>query len=87
MEGKEWFEKSKYVYSLDEHDEGGCLGIDENKVAEMLDEYYQYKLKLLGLHNVRQQRELLIAYENKVGHMDKDEAIKFIDEYLNSEGN
>ena len=52
MEGKEWFEKSKYVYSLDEHDESGYLGIDENKVAEMLDEYYQYKLKLLGLHNV-----------------------------------
>ena len=52
MEGKEWFEKSKYVYSLDEHDEGGYLGIDENKVAEMLDEYYQYKLKLLGISGV-----------------------------------
>lgn len=48
MEGKEWFEKSKYVYDLEEHDESGYLGIDENKVAEMLDEYYQYKLKLLG---------------------------------------
>ena len=59
MEGKEWFEKSKYVYSLDEHDESGYLGIDENKVAEMLDEYYQYKLKSLGLHSVSQQHELL----------------------------
>jgi len=30
----------------------------------------------------KQQRELLIAYENKVGHMDKLEAEKFVDEYL-----
>lgn len=36
---------------------------------------------------VSQQRELLIAYENKVGHMDKDEAIKFVDEYLSDKGN
>lgn len=44
-------------------------------------------VKLFAIHNVRQQRELLIAYENKVGHMDKEEAIKFVDEYLNGEGN
>jgi len=44
-------------------------------------------VKLFSIHNVRQQRELLIAYENKVGHMDKDEAIKFVDEYLKDEGN
>jgi hypothetical protein len=36
IQGKEWFEKSKYVYDLEEHDESGCLGIDEDKV-EMLD--------------------------------------------------
>jgi hypothetical protein len=65
MESKEWFEKSKYVYSLDEHDESVYLCIDENKVAEMLDEYYQYKLKLLGLQIVSQQRELLVAWEKK----------------------
>jgi hypothetical protein len=44
-------------------------------------------VKLFAIHNVRQQRELLIAYENKVGHMDKDEAIKFVDEYLNDGDN
>ena len=33
MEAKEWYENSKYLYSLDEHDEGGFLGIDDNKVG------------------------------------------------------
>jgi hypothetical protein len=85
MESKEWFEKSKYVYDLDEHDEGGYLGIDENKVAEMLDEYYQYKLKLLGLHIVRQHREQLLAFAEFLyeGH-DKEVEARIVDEYLNS---
>lgn len=59
MEAKEWFEKSEYQYALDEHDEGGYLGIDKNKVAQMLEEYHQTKLKLLGIGGVSQQRELL----------------------------
>ena len=85
MEGKEWFEKSKYVYSLDEHDEGGYLGIDENKVAEMLDDYYQYKLKLLGLQIVRQHREQLLAFAEFLyeGH-DKEVEARIVDDYLNS---
>jgi len=45
MKAKEWFEKSEYQYALDEHDEGGYLGTDENKVAEMLDAYYEYRVK------------------------------------------
>ena len=57
---------------------------DSFDVAELMDEYHKEQLRI-GL--VSQQRELLIAYENKVGHMDKDEAVKFVDEYLNSEGN
>lgn len=40
---KEWFVKSDYQYKLDEHDEGGFLGIDEDVVAEMLDEYHKFK--------------------------------------------
>jgi hypothetical protein len=49
IDAKEWFEKSRYEYKLAEHDEGGYLGINENKVVEMLESYCQYKLKLLGL--------------------------------------
>jgi hypothetical protein len=45
MTAKEWFEQSGYEYQLDEHDEGGYLGIDENKVAEMLDAYHQDQMK------------------------------------------
>ena len=52
MEAKEWFEKSEYQYALDEYDEGGYLGIDENKVCQMLEEYHQTKLKLLGIGDV-----------------------------------
>jgi hypothetical protein len=52
MEAKEWFEKSDYQYTLDEHDEGGYLGINDNKVGQMLEEYHQAKLKLLGIANV-----------------------------------
>ena len=47
MTALEWFEQSGFEYKLDEHDEGGYLGIDENEVSEMLDAYYNYKLKLL----------------------------------------
>ncbi|MDC3237404.1 hypothetical protein OAT93_01585 [bacterium] len=46
---KEWYENSKYQYCLAEHDEGGYLGINENKVADMLEEYHQAKLKNIGV--------------------------------------
>jgi hypothetical protein len=59
MEAKKWYENSKYLYSLDEHDEGGFLGIDDNKVAEMLEEYHQAKLKLLGIADVSKRLEWL----------------------------
>ena len=45
MTAKEWFLSSKYLYDLDEHDESGYLGTNEEKVAEMLEEYFKYKLK------------------------------------------
>jgi len=45
MKAKEWFESSKYLYDLTEHDEGGYLGIDTDKVYKMLEEYHQYKLQ------------------------------------------
>jgi hypothetical protein len=63
MEAKEWFEKSEYQYALDEYDEGGYLGIDENKVAQMLEEYHQDKLKLLGIGYVVGQSEQLRAFD------------------------
>jgi len=44
MDAKEWFNQSKYLYELDEYDEGGFLGINEEKVAEMLEEYHQFQL-------------------------------------------
>lgn len=51
MDGKDWFEKSGYLHKLDMHDEGGFLGIDEDKVGEMLEEYHKYKLSLPSLDN------------------------------------
>jgi len=45
MTAKEWFESSKYLYDLGEHDESGYLGTNEEKVAEMLEEYHKYKLE------------------------------------------
>jgi hypothetical protein len=84
IQGKEWFEKSKYVYDLEEHDESGYLGIDEDKVAEMLDDYYQYKLKLLGLHIVRQHREQLIAFAEFLYEGHHKELSRIVDDYLNS---
>ena len=33
------------------------------------------------------ERELLISYENKVGHMDRSDAEMFVDEYLNNKTN
>lgn len=47
MSTKEWFEQSGYEYKIQEYDEGGYLGIDENKVAEMLDEHFNFRLKSL----------------------------------------
>lgn len=45
MTAKEWFLSSKYVYNLDEYDSSGYMGINEEKVAEMLEEYFKYKMK------------------------------------------
>ncbi len=45
MTAKEWFEASNYLYHLDDQDGGGFLGINEEKVAEMLEEYHKYKMK------------------------------------------
>lgn len=44
MTAKEWFESSKYLYDLDDHDESGYLGTNEEKVAEMLEDYHQFQL-------------------------------------------
>jgi len=66
MEAKQWFEKSKYVYDLDEHDEGGYLGIDENKVAEMLNDYYQYKLKSSGIADIIESEKFIKDLETAI---------------------
>jgi hypothetical protein len=72
MEAKEWFEKSEYQYALDEYDEGGYLGIDENKVCQMLEEYHQTKLKLLGIGDVVGRSEQLCSceHEDSLGKID-----------------
>ena len=44
-------------------------------------------VKLFAIHNVRQQRELLIAYEKTVGAMDINEVEKEVDKYLKDKGN
>ena len=82
--------KEDFIEMLDKYDSDFNLETGEmiqaiyfqdfSKVAEDL-------VKLFSIHNVRQQRELLIAYENKVGHMDKLEAEQFVDKYLNDKGN
>ena len=56
---------------------------------KLLKKIWKIKKLFVSLHRTKKRRknyELLIAYENKVGSMDKDEAIKFVDEYLNVEG-
>ena len=44
-------------------------------------------VKLFAIHNVMQQRELLIAYEKTVGAMDINEVEKEVDKYLKNKGN
>ena len=44
-------------------------------------------VKKLTIPIVSNQRELLIAYENKVGHSSKLDAEIFVDKYLNDFGN
>ena len=61
MTAKEWFLSSKYLYDLDEHDESGYLGINEQKVAEMLEEYFKYKMK---------------EYKNKIRNINGNSKIK-----------
>ena len=80
------------IKGLEEHIEKLYKTIEGwEKLAKEKDDIikkYQTQIKNnVGLDDVSQQRELLIAYENKVGHMDKDEAIKFVDEYLSDKGN
>jgi len=43
MNAKEFAEK--HQYDLEEHDEGGYLGINENTFAKLLDEYAEAKAK------------------------------------------
>lgn len=82
--------KADLIEVLDEYDSDFNLETGETIQAIYFYDFGKLAdelVKLFAIHNVRQQRELLIAYENKVGHMDKDEAIKFVDEYLKAEGN
>ena len=45
--------------------------IDDNWWANEMEEYHQAKLKLLGIADVSQQRELLLAYEEYCDKMNK----------------
>jgi len=66
----------------------GFAAFDEiYQTAENLQKKIKQIKNNVDLHNVRQQRELLIAYENKVRHMDKLRTEKFVDGYLNTKGN
>ena len=63
------------------------LGSDRNiSYTQFLEEMVtelQQQVKLFAIPVVSNQRELLIAYENKVGHMDRLDAENFVDKYLN----
>lgn len=52
-----------------------------------LDAYIEKMKQALSIAFVSQQRELLIAYENKVGHSSKLDAEIFVDKYLQDIGN
>ncbi len=69
---KEWFVKSDYQYKLDEHDEGGFIGIDEDVVAEMLDEYHKFKSEKKKLTN------LICALGANITHMEKLLSKKYV---------
>jgi hypothetical protein len=61
-------------------------GVKESLI-ELLDSYHQDKLKLLGLHNVSNRRELLIDFAEKVYRRvfftwDKKTSEKVVDEYI-----
>ena len=82
--------KADFIEVLDKYDSDFNLETGEKIQAIYFYDFGKLAdelVKLFAIHNVRQQRELLIAYENKVGHMDRDEAINFVDEYLSGEGN
>ena len=59
MTAKEWLLSSKYLYDLGEHYESG--GINEEKVTEMLEEYFKYKMK---------------EYKNKIRNINGNSKIK-----------
>jgi hypothetical protein len=72
MDALEWFENSKFTYSLDEHDEGGFIGVNERKVAEMLDEYLKYKMSLT-------------TKNEEIEMLDRKEEIEIILKHLNED--
>ncbi len=67
----EGFEDAERDYAYD-------LANEKHYVSEIIE-----LVKKLTLTNVRQQRELLIAYEKTVGCMDITEVEKEVDRYLN----
>ena len=64
----------------------GHLTIEDDSRERALIEV-QELVKKLPIHNVRQQRELLIAYEKTVGAMGINEVEKEVDKYLKDKGN
>ena len=67
--------------------------IDENTMNHLIEDAQNYivklnKLKLLGLHNVDQQRELLIAFYSKqnggMNDTNKHAIIREVDNYIKS---
>jgi len=61
--------------------------IDFDTIYEFAEDYHKAELKLLNNSPVVNQRELLIAYENKIGQNSKLDAKKLVDEYLTDKNN
>ena len=83
MKAKDFLEEIDYYNTNVEGQLYEELGIET--LADMIELYHESKLKLLGIANVSQQRELLIAFAGWLyGNLDKEVEQRIVDDYLNS---
>lgn len=83
MKAKDFLEEIDYYNTNVEGQLYEELGIET--LADMIELYHERKLKLLGIANVSQQRELLLAFAGWLyGNLDKEVEQRIVDDYLNS---
>ena len=83
MKAKDFLEEIDYYNTNVDGEQFEDLGIET--LADILEVYHQRKLKLLGIANVSNQRELLLAFAGWLyGNLDKEVEERIVDDYLNS---